>query len=448
MNLLLRLIIVLIILILPLSLQAKIRDYISIKTEKNISLSDLIKSSGFEIEDDRVTPFLEDFLRLNEDIKSLRMIPKGTTVRLPSKYLKKRTGATREKGFEPRPEVAKDKEIELVIRNIKGLFDHLGEFISVSLGKIIVFPVTEKASLSIDTDYFPMIEISGRRMILLDLKKTLPDEIRDIIEVYWPEYTVIRGRDMKGIVNQVLDSIDYTCIEEGRVVIGDDMLVEIKPDCIIMRKGKDIMDSDMIILGITKKDEFGFPHKLLKWAKESGISIIDLHMRKKPLFHKEANLFVLPEHKEGLILGLLDHLGYKVRRDVGLSIAEKGEYTLNLLADIVFKSGKRTKVIDLSGLPQPAIGILRRHGIDIISIDIGDNSRKIIEDILNFLSVPSESHLEKVSQMITPGKVKYRVRTQGIVVKTKKGNLLLSNYHDSELLKSIINEKISLIKYN
>lgn len=119
-----------------------------------------------------------------------------------------------------------------------------------------------------------------------------------------------------------------------------------------------------------------------------------------------------------------------------------------MLADIIFKSGKRTKVIDLSGLPQPAIGILRRHGIDIISIDIGDNSRKIIEDILNFLSVPSESHLEKVSQMITPGKVKYRVRTQGIVVKTKKGNLLLSDYHDAELLRSLINEKISLIKYN
>lgn len=448
MNLLLRLVIVLIILILPLSIHAKMKDYISIKTEKNISLSDLIKSSGFEIEDDRVIPFLEDFLRLNENIKSLRMIPKGATVRLPSRYLKTHSGTTREKGFEPGPEVARDKEIEVIMRNIKELFDRLGEFMSVSPGKMVVFPITEKASLSINTNYFPMIEISDHRMILLDLKKTLPDEIRDIIEVYWPEYIVIRGRDMKGIINQVLDYIDYTCIEEGKVIIGDDMIVEMEPDCIIMRKGKDIMDSDMIILGVTEKDEFGFPHKLLKWAKESGINIIDLHMREHPLFHKEAKLFILPEYKVGLILGLLEHLGYKVKRDIGLSIAEKREYKLNVMADIVFKARERTKLIDLSGLPKQAIGVLRKHGIDILSINIRDNSRKIIEDILNFLSLPKESHPEKVSKMITPRKVNYRVRTQGIVVKSQKGNLLLSDYHDPELLRSLIDERINLIKYN
>lgn len=95
------------------------------------------------------------------------------------------------------------------------------------------------------------------------------------------------------------------------------------------------------------------------------------------------------------------------------------------------------------------MGILKKHGIDIISIDIEDDSRNIIEEILNFLSLPMENHPERVSEIITPKKVKYRVRTKGIVVRSEtKDNLLFSDYHNAELLRSLIDEKISLIKYN
>lgn len=451
MNLLIRLFIILIILIIPLSLPAKIRDYISIKAQKDISLSDLIMSSGFEIEDDKVVHFLENFSRLNENIKSLRLIPKGKIIRLPLKYLKFSARVIKGERRVTKPKVSKvsDKEIELLTHNIKKLFEYIGESISVRTGNIIVFPVTEKATLSVDTDYLPLFEVSGYRLILLDIKKSLPREVRDIIEVYWPEYTVVSGRDIKGIINQVLDTIDYICLDDGRLIIGDDLLAEIKPDCILVRKDKDIIDSDIIILGITKNGESGFPESLLMWAKDIGINIVDLSMEEQPRRRKEAKLFVLPEQKKEFIPAILSHLGYKVRKNVGLSITDEKDYRFNLMADIAFESGRKTKIIDLSGLPQSALGILKKHGIDIISIDIKDDSRNIIEEILNFLSLPMENHPERVSEIITPKKVKYRVKTKGILVRSEtKDNLLFSDYHNAELLRSLIDEKISLIKYN
>ncbi len=57
-------------------------------TTKDISLSELIKSSGYDLDDKDIGLFLRDFISLNGNIKRLSVIPKGTTVRLPLKNLK------------------------------------------------------------------------------------------------------------------------------------------------------------------------------------------------------------------------------------------------------------------------------------------------------------------------------------------------------------------------
>lgn len=57
-------------------------------TTKDISLSELIKSSGYDLDDKDIGLFLRDFISLNGNIKRLSVIPKGTTVRLPIKNLK------------------------------------------------------------------------------------------------------------------------------------------------------------------------------------------------------------------------------------------------------------------------------------------------------------------------------------------------------------------------
>lgn len=439
--------IILIFLAIPVSINAQGRDYISVKVEGDTSLMELIKHGNYDIDDEKVQPFLEEFMRLNEGIKSIRIIPKGEVIKLPTRYLKK-TITSRKERARPSASASKKEEKNLIVTNIMQLFDHLGEVVSMKTGRTVSFPLTEKATLSIDTERFPLLELSDHRLILLDYGKRLPDDVKDVIEINWPEYTVISSRDIIGIIRQVLGSTGYSCLNDGKVIIGDDTQIEIKPDCIIMRKSHDVMESDFIILSIIKEDEFGFPKRFLDWTKDLGINLISLSMRDTPLNRKEPELIVLPVQKEMLISGFLDYLGYEVRRNVGLLLTERKGYKLNITVDMAFKYGKRTKLVDLSGLPQSVTGILKRHGIDIMSVRNEEDNRKIMKDLLNFLYLSYIEEPEKVSSLITPAKVKYRVRTSGIVVRSKRGNLLLSDYKNTELLRSLIDSKISLIKYN
>ncbi|NIQ15354.1 MAG: hypothetical protein GTO02_13460, partial [Candidatus Dadabacteria bacterium] len=53
---------------------------LSVSVKRDISLDELIKDSGFRIDDEDVFSFLKDFLSLNENISSLSSIKKGTLV--------------------------------------------------------------------------------------------------------------------------------------------------------------------------------------------------------------------------------------------------------------------------------------------------------------------------------------------------------------------------------
>ena len=64
-------------------------NVLSVRLKSDISLYELITKSGYNIADEDVAAFLAEFTRLNEDIKSISSIKKGTTIKLPLQKLKK-----------------------------------------------------------------------------------------------------------------------------------------------------------------------------------------------------------------------------------------------------------------------------------------------------------------------------------------------------------------------
>ncbi len=65
------------------------KDALTVVLEKDSSLMEIIESKGYTLKDDDLDLFLGEFMLLNEDVKSIGMIPKGSSVKLPLKYLKK-----------------------------------------------------------------------------------------------------------------------------------------------------------------------------------------------------------------------------------------------------------------------------------------------------------------------------------------------------------------------
>jgi|GEM_PF-2846457 len=68
--------------------EVQIDKQLTLITTKDTSLSELIKSSGYDLDDKDISLFLRDFISLNKNLKRLSVIPKETTVRLPLKNMK------------------------------------------------------------------------------------------------------------------------------------------------------------------------------------------------------------------------------------------------------------------------------------------------------------------------------------------------------------------------
>ncbi|MBI5204455.1 MAG: hypothetical protein HZA11_06010 [Nitrospirae bacterium] len=68
---------------------SNIKNIVTVAVEKDTPLIELIEAHGYTLRDEDLNVFLSEFIALNEDIKSIKMIPKGSTVKMPLTHLKK-----------------------------------------------------------------------------------------------------------------------------------------------------------------------------------------------------------------------------------------------------------------------------------------------------------------------------------------------------------------------
>jgi type II secretory pathway component GspD/PulD (secretin) len=64
-------------------------DIITIEVKESASLMEILELNGYSLEDENLNVFLSEFIVLNKNIKSIKMIPEGSAIRVPLKYLKK-----------------------------------------------------------------------------------------------------------------------------------------------------------------------------------------------------------------------------------------------------------------------------------------------------------------------------------------------------------------------
>lgn len=64
-------------------------DIVTIEVKESASLMEILELNGYSLEDENLNVFLSEFIVLNKNIKSIKMIPEGSAIRVPLKYLKK-----------------------------------------------------------------------------------------------------------------------------------------------------------------------------------------------------------------------------------------------------------------------------------------------------------------------------------------------------------------------
>jgi len=434
------------------------KKVLTIKTTKDTSLSGLITSSGYDLDDKDLEIFLRDFISINKNIKSLSTIPKGTILRLPLKNLKvrERKIARYQKGesvgAKKNPYLKLPRYDALILKNIKFLIDSLADGLSMKSDGIKVFSVDSKSELSFNTSFFPLIATKDNTIIMLDYKGILPKEIKDIIEKNWPEYKVVAGyeeKDIKNIINLLLDSMGYYSFSDSKIILGGKPKIEIFADFVIMKKNDDILKGKFIAINILKPKEYRSPDELIKWAKDRDITIIELPLKEPPLHHKRAKVMFMPEEEAGKFYErFLTLLGYKFRKGMNLKLSDRKEYEFNIKAALTITSGNRTKIIDFSETSEQIISYAKRRGFDIINIDSHEKHSETIRKIIGLLMINYEDKPETTSSYLTPKGVKYRLTVPGIIINSKNRLFLLIDPEtDTEFLSTLVSESVTLIRY-
>ncbi len=444
---------------------------LSVKLRNDVSLQELIARSGYTIADEDVASFLAEFAVLNEEIKSISSIRRGTTVKLPLQHLKKAVSELAISGETPGLQAVKRKIVrkkeqrrqdaaeeqfskEMLLKNIRRLTNYFYGSAAVETEGFKLFSVNDKTEISLDTSYFPVVDLNRERILIVDYSGILPEDIKDIVELAWPEYRVVSFKSpasFRHVVGSLLESMGYNLSDGATMVTGGRTRIEYHADFLAVDKTGDIMESKIWIVGIVDKTGYATPDSLVDWFRTHDINLIELsNQETEKKYSGGADVLSLDSGRNAqeFTESVLSFLGYKYSSNTSHSLSDRKEFTYNLKADLSINLGYRTKVIEFTDLSDYEINFAAKKGIDIACIKPMEERRTILRKIFSLLSLNFRGSAASVSSAVTPGGVKYRLLSPGFFVHSIRGPLFFTDTElEPALLRDIIRNDISVISF-
>lgn len=456
----------------PAAEETRTEKHVSIKAQRDMSVQDMITWAGYTIDDAAVVPFLADFTRLNEHVKSLSRIRKGVVVKLPLGDLRKsRTGPAPEREKTALQSAARlriadrqesdrlEKEFlaknrSMLLRNIRSLSEALDQTVTIDAEGFKFFSVNEKSEISLDASLFPLITMNKGRILVLDYTGVLPVELKDLIEIAWPEYRVVINRgglDLRRIAGLLLDAMGYSFSRDKKILAGGATRIEYRADFTVYPKKYDILESDLTVIGIIGPQERATPDDVLAWLRERGIHIFELSYADSNQYPErgvKARHFDPLMNSREFTESLIELLGYNALRGKKYSLSGRKEFRYDLQTDLSVPLGRRTKVVEFTELSEQEIRYAEKRGFDIICIQNWEEKRAITKKILSLLALDQGSSVMTHDSSITPKGVKYRLLSDGAFVHSINGPVFITEAGpDKDILRSLVDKDIMLITF-
>lgn len=443
------------------------------KLKKNISLNDLIASAGYSISDEVVVAFLSDFMNLNPSVKSISTLKKDTLVRIPLKHLKKISdsqGAFMEKPavdstlrkkfvrrkpkdvIAPQPPLKVDKA--MLLNNAQELFSMLGEKVTIEQEGFKFFQISEKSSLSFDAVMFPVIDLHNERILILDYTGSFTADMKDLLEVAWPEYHVVsveQAFTLRTLVPVLLRESGFVFQEDARMVSGGVSRVEYHSDFLVYGKSDGKIQDEISLVSILSKDEYQTPAELASWFRGRDISLIELsEYEKKTPARKDVEIISLKKTKDirEFAEACIGIMGYPYERNTEISLSDRKDLRYSVMADIAIDLGYRKKVIEFADMSEMELAAAAKFGLDIASIKQWEERKDVLRRILSLLSADYRAISITNSSLITPASVRYRLVMPGYLVHALKGTYFMTDTEfDADLLRKVVADGITILQF-
>ncbi|MBI5166116.1 MAG: hypothetical protein HY998_00055 [candidate division NC10 bacterium] len=445
------------------------------------SLWETLTSIQFPIRQDELYGFLEAFMRLNPEVKDIGVIPAGKEIKIPLRIrsltqrawprgappriisAKRGSGVAREvkppPPSTPKPSTSvADKgapsekgergveevpTIPLLERTLHSLFVGLEEnYVSEGL---LYLPLGRDGNIRIDLRALPLVEVSSGKRLLLDMKGSLPVEVKELIESTSPDYKVVELRSEKsweGVFNQVFSLAGYYAVRPlSSIVLGNKAKVVFKGDWVVVKGEDSLLKGKVNIINLLRKAEPSIPRYLVDYARKSGIQISEIIVSgdkgpdtspsREGLKEDKMGEFIAldPGNREGMVDFLLELLHQKYESQVNVTIIEdpKAGYSIEIKAGRLVKGRDGLRyIVDFSDLPEGLARIAKAHGYSIVRL-APDKPTSAIEKILKLAQMAYQDNPSDFWESLEPQGSRVRVRVPGFIIssdarpRTEKG---------------------------
>jgi LysM repeat protein len=366
------------------------------------------KIPGRQLYDD----YLQLVQKLNPTIKDLDVIYPNQVIRLPiyspqiakmpiEKPQEKKISLKETKAVIAPPTQKPPKTLSLR-QELRDIFNLMGEE-WVDTGEQFI-PLKSGGHVNLKADFYPTISLRNGRVVIIDIKNELPEDISLLIESDWEEYRVVHlapHDNLRAAIDKILAaSAYYKILHSGEIFrVRSDVDITLASDWVIIpKKQEGDTPGPIVTLTLITNHTEQTPSVVKSYLENLGIKVIDypdlrtlkkveeeIPVERKIPIEKERD-FQLPR----LLLSLV---GQSFSSEVKIPVyqSEGAGFNLIIHADIFFNRRGKDCIIDTTGLSPDIVALLEKHQFRVLSLADEKDPFKGTELILDFLGVQFES---------------------------------------------------------
>ena len=353
----------------------------------------------------------------------------------------------------PRSKEAYMESMSSIADTFKGELHRMGD---------VSIPLMEESRITIDTNTFPILQLTSEKRLIMDYGGDLPPGLVDLVQFEPGNYEVVtlnEHENMRSVLDKLFDAAGYFSVDKSRnpLVVGDQVQFEISGDWVIYR---DEFMEDIMVVNVIEKGDQPVDGQLKNSADSFGVEMIDLYMTEEG---ETAPVPALVESSDcpgdipainvsngtALVDSLLGLLGQQYRKDYTLKLFQgKSEgFDVEVKADRFFEQGGIRHIITFRPLSKNLTDVITKQGDRVLSMpDVVDNPSEAIVDVLRFMQLSYDAPRPGFFDA-SGGKKRVGLFIPGVLIKREKQEdiLLTAAPLKKEIYQFLTNHKVKIV---
>ncbi|MFH1241491.1 MAG: LysM peptidoglycan-binding domain-containing protein [Pseudomonadota bacterium] len=413
---------------------------ISLEDLKNIRLENYTVKPGdalirvvkdlYQVPDEALhEEYLSLLKRLNPEVKDLNLIHPGQVVRLPIYHPEiVRIPIKHDKVPESGGE-GTYQNLGPLSKQLMEIFSFLGEE-WVNSGEHFI-PLKSGGQINLKADSFPILSLTNGNRVVVDLYNDLPQKMAEIITSNWENYRIVhleKGADLRIALDRILSACNYHKIYKNGepLELGGDILLRMTADWIVkpsaspaQGKGKTVL----IILADPARPRI--PQEIKDFLETLDIVTLEYPPGNltKGLEAPRPDILKSGSESFDLVEFLLNLVGQSFSRDSEIKLYQgnKTDFNLVVKADFLLDVKGRDCIIDLSGLGQEILSLLKERQFSVLPLAGEKDAVSILSKTLAFAGVEFDSKPHPFMATDTDESRNIRLTIPGVIFKDAKG---------------------------